>query len=455
METNRQGETRARRPLAAAVVIVVVLAGVFGGWYWWAAAENSSRAPTVRDDGPTFYQALARLNSSVENWSGGPWSIFSVMGIAAEDPYSPSVKGYVSLNNSVPVNGCQAELNGLTMFNGSIPTFDGTFNSGTAPFWQFAYYSNVSDEILVGTDVLGTARVFAPFSLQSNCSSAWGDFSLDPTRWTDQIYSNSSIPADSSVAASVVWSHIDSGYLGAHQPQVQLFTSGPAMLAVTQDIPDGILGVDFVSCGLAGFTGYGTGWPAGNGLAYYSGVNKNGSYAGAFNATTNCFLGNAPTVPGAITGEYQLLFSNASASTAADTTWFTASTAVNFALTGGGEYYDMWGLANWMLGLSLTTPADQQVGLSTSGCAEWVSSVSDCKANVSGWYAVLLSANGEWLASYGLTATGAPGWTEPVTAVVSQQQLVVVVPESWSISGDELSINSTISYATVTGTLTL
>ena len=153
------------RPLVLAIVIVVVLAGVLGGWYWIGRTENSPPVPVVRDDGPTFYQALASLNSSVANQSGGPWLIFSVMGIAAEGAYSPSVKGYVSFNNSAPVNGCQAALNGLSMFNGSIPIFNGTVNSGTAPFWQFAYYSNTSSEVLVGTNVMGTPHLFTPFSL--------------------------------------------------------------------------------------------------------------------------------------------------------------------------------------------------------------------------------------------------------------------------------------------------
>jgi hypothetical protein len=430
------------------------VSGAFGAWYWLEWSNSSPPSSLVRDDGSTLYEALAGLNSSVDNESGGPWSLFSVMGIAAEGPYSPSVKGYVSFNNSAPVNGCQAALNGLTMFNGTIPSFTGTFNSGTAPFWQFAYYSNTTGEILVGTSVLGSPLLFAPFPLGSNCTRAWGDFGLDPTEWTGQILSNSSLPADSPVAARVVWNKVDTGYLDDHQPLVELFTSGPAMLAATQDQPDGNLGVDFVSCGLAGFTGYERDWADGYGMAYYSGVSRNGSYAGQFNATTNCFLGNTATVPGAVTGAYQLLYSNTTASATPDTTLFSASAAVNFAQTGGGEYHDMWGLANWMLSLNFSTSSGQQLAIGASGCPDWVASVSDCGANSSGWYAVLLSQGGEWLASYG-AGSGGGGWSVPVTAVVSHQQLVVVVPRAWSVSGDSLSITSATPYATVTGTVTL
>jgi hypothetical protein len=447
--------TRARQTaLAVAVAVAMTIAGGLGALL--VLKQRAVSSPSVVDDGPTFYQALASLNSSVANESGGPWSIFSVMGIAAQDPYSPSVKGYVVINASLPVNGCQAALNGLTMFNGSIPVFTGTFNSGTAPFWQFAYYSNTTGKVLVGTNILGTPHLFSPFPLLSECTHGWGDFELDPTYWTNQTYSNSSLPPDSSIAAQAVWNQVDTGYLNQHHPLVEFFTSGPAMLSATQDQPSGRLGVDFVSCGLAGFTGYeaDSHWATGYGMAYYSGVNKNGSYAGRFNATTNCYLGNAATVAGAVTGTYELSFFNFSISSGESAEWFTTSTAVNFALTGGGRYTDMWGLANWMAGLSMSTPSGQRLPPGSPGCPNWVPGVSSCAANSSGWYAVLLSQGGEWLASYGAFSSGT-GWSVPVTAMVSHQQLVIVFPSSWNVTGDLLGVTSTISSATVSGSLTL
>lgn len=450
-----------RRLFETAVVMVLVVAGSLGGWYWLEESNHSPTAPTVRDDGPTFYQALASLNTSITNESGGPWSIFSVMGIAAQGQYSPSVKGYVSINASIPVNGCQAALDGLTMFNGSIPIFTGTFNSGTAPFWQFAYYSNETSEVLVGTNVLGVPHLFAPFPLQDNCTHAWGDFGLDPAQWAEQVYSNSSLPPNSPIAAQAVWSTDDTEYLDRHLPLVELFTSGPAMLAGTQDLPYGRLGVDFVSCGLVGFTGYkmDPDWATGFGMAYYSGVNKNGSFPGGsgFNATTNCYVGNTATVPGAVTGSYQLSFSPVSASSGETTTWVAASTWVNFTLTnhGGGEYTDMWGLANWMTSQNLTTPSDSRLPFGMPACTSWMPSIYDCSANSSGWYAVVLSANGEWINSYGVLPIGTVGWSEPVTALVSYQQLVIVVPRAWNVTGDILTVNSTVSSATVSGSLAL
>jgi len=446
-----------RRLPVLVVVTILVLAGLLGGWYWLERAGSSRTAPTTRDDGTTFYQALASLNSSVTNQSGGPWLIFSVMGIAAEEYYSPNVKGYVSFNNSAPVNGCQMALNGLTMFNGSIPVFDGTFNSGTAPFWQLAYYSSTSKEVLVGTDVMGAPQLFTPFALQSNCTNAWGDFELDPTYWTSQIYSNSSLPPNSPIAAQSVWNNVDTGYLDSHLPLVELFTSGPAMLAATQDLPNGRLGVDFVSCGLAGFTGYEGDWTAGYGMTYYSGANKNGSYPGGsgFNATANCYLGNTETVSGAVVGSYQLVLANATTSDGSSTTWVDTSTAVDFALANGGEYTDMWGLANWMTSWNLLNGSSEHASLAIPGCRAWVPTVSDCGATGSGWYAVILSDSGGWLNSYGALPGGGTGWSEPVTALVSHQQVVIVVPDSWNLTGDVLYLTSTVSSATVEGSLTL
>jgi hypothetical protein len=84
-----------------------------------------------------------------------------------------------------------------------------------------------------------------------------------------------------------------------------------------------------------------------------------------------------------------------------------------------------------------------------------VGEVADCVANNSGWFAVILSAGGEWLDSYGSLPGGGAGWSEPNTALVSHQQLVIVVPSGWNLSGDRFSPISTITTSTVTGIFTL
>ncbi|MCI4348301.1 MAG: hypothetical protein L3J97_06775, partial [Thermoplasmata archaeon] len=118
------------------------------------------------------------------------------------------------------------------------------------------------------------------------------------------------------------------------------------------------------------------------------------------------------------------------------------------------NFFDGWGLANWMTSLNLTAPSGSPLPLATPSCKEWVSSVASCLANVTGWYAVLLSSSGEWLASYGLSGTGA-GWAVPVLALVSHQQIVIVLPNSWGFSGDTLNVVGTVSTSRVSGSLGL
>ena len=440
---------RRRRLWALLSVVIVIAAGTAGAGYW--AFTRSAAGSAVRSDGPNFYQALASLNASVANESGGPWTLFSFVGIAAQAPYSPNVKGYINFNASVPINGCQAALNGLTMFNGTLPEFTGTFNSGTAPFWQFAYYSNVSSEVLVGTSVLGTPRVFAPFPMGSACTTAWGDFASNPEKWAGQILENGALPVNSPTAASVVWSNVDAGYLERSAPLTEVFTSGPAMFAATQDLPYGVMGVDFLGCGVLGVTGYG--------VAYYSGTTRSGEYSGGLNASTNCAL-QAPSYPGSDTGVYQLAFPNVSVTTESSTTWVTAPIEVNAVArnpTNGTldqSETDMWGLANWWMGLKLTSSSGQLLPRGASECTAWVASVARCGANSSGWYVVQLSSQGSWQNSYGLTANGS-GWAAPVTAVVSHQELVVVLPSSWQSGGDSLNITSTSLEYEIQGSIDL
>ncbi len=107
-----------------------------------------------------------------------------------------------------------------------------------------------------------------------------------------------------------------------------------------------------------------------------------------------------------------------------------------------------------MTGINVTTSSGQYLPLGTPTCRSRVASLADCPANATGWYAVLLSSSGEWLNSYGASPNGT-GWALPVDALVSHQQLVVVVPSSWSTSGDVLSVTSTLSTSRVVGSVGL
>ncbi len=77
---------------AVAIATVIVVAGGLGS-YWGLVHRGSSGQPVV-DDGPTLYQAIAGVNQSLRNATGGPWALFSVYGVAAQAPYSANIVGY-------------------------------------------------------------------------------------------------------------------------------------------------------------------------------------------------------------------------------------------------------------------------------------------------------------------------------------------------------------------------
>ncbi len=435
-----------RKIIVLGVVGSVIVAGLLGGWYF--VESQSHVGPTIVDDGPNFYQVLSALNASVEREPGGPWSIFSIMGLAAQDHFSPNIQGPFNLNLSV--NACQAELNGLTLWNGTIPLFHGTFNSGTAPFWQLAYFSNATKQVLVATDVQGTSHVFGPIPFSSDCVYAWFDFWLSPVYWATHIYANGTLPVNSPVAAQVAWNHfnttnIEQSWIDENNPMVEVLTSGPGPFVDQPGLGEGAWGIYFMGCGIAGKAA----WQP-NIQAY---TDRNGSYLGQFNASRTCALQNYPPARAAY---YATLFASPRVTAYGGTIAISipyqlAIGEFNGSLTGD---YDAWGLANWMVSMNLTTPSGQRLPMGSPNCSGWVPAISDCAANDSGWYAVLLSEGGGWLASYGATQNG-PGWTVPVTAMVSHQQIVVVAPSSWNATGDVLSWNSTVSTSTVRGSVTL
>lgn len=447
------GRRTGRRLVALAIVVVVVVAGTLGGWYLIQQSRRAPTSPSVRGDGLNFYQALGNLNSSVANESGGPWQLYSVVGIASQVYYSPNVINYYTLNASAVPNSCQAALSRLTMFNGTLPTFNGTFNSGTAPFWQFAFYSNVTKEILVGTDVLGAAQLSPPFPLTNACVLAWYEFVDHPSQWLGQIYSNSSLPVNSPEAAQVAWTNLGTGFadrwIAGNSPLTEMYLLGPAMLERTSPAPPGgNWYIDFLGCGSAGYSGV-------RGISY-AGVTREGQYAGDFNGTVNCALMSSGNPPGSLNFDYEVSFSSPSLAANITTQRVAAPYQVDATYSNGSmAFTDVWGLANWMTSWNLSTSSGSRLASAPTGCDSWVPSITDCSANASGWYAVIASASGEWINSYGALANGTMGWSEPVTALVSHQQLVIVAPSWWNVSGYRLTVTSTVSTSTVIGSISL
>jgi len=436
-------------PAAVVLVVAIVLLLLLVAVAFRSAniASPSPPPPLPEADGPTFHQALASLNSSVANESGGPWALFSVYGVAAQLPFSPNLIGYPAGEN-ITVNHCGQLFNGLTLWNGTIPLFTGTFDSGTAPFWQLAYFSNVSQEMLVATDVMGAAHVFPPIPYPNSCMP-WYDFPGNAANWT----APSEFPVvDSSLAAQVAWNSVLQGSTTVGQgvarmgPAVGIITAGPGIFMGLGDTVSAY-GIFFDRCGELGVAGVQP--------LVGVGVGSNGAWLGSSNLTHNCAL--LKSGPPGYSGGYVLLFSSPSIIAASTTTFAMAGYQVADAYPNGtvAGFYDEVGLANWMTSWNLTTPSDSRLPLVMPACTSWVPSVDDCVANSSGWYAVVLSGSGEWINSYGALPNGTVGWSEPVTALVSHQQLVIVAPSSWNLTGDILTVNSTVSTSTVIGSLAL
>lgn len=443
---SRTGRVHEHRLVIVAVICVVVAAAGIGAWLLVWERGSGQGAPVPRGDGPTLHEVLASVNGSVANESGGPWTLFSVYGIAAQTPFNPNLIGYARTN--LTVNSCSAAFNGLTLWNGTIPLFNGTLDSGTAPFWQLGYFSNSSQEILLVTDVLGRTHLYLPIAYPSSCMP-WYDFPGNVANWT----SAAAIPmVDSSVAARAAWNAPLQGprtvgnWVSESGPTTEIMTFGPGVFMGFGDVASAY-GVYFDRCGEVGVTGVQP--------LILVGIGGSGQWAGTSNLTHNCAL--IYSGQDGYDSEYDLLFSPPSITSGGSTTLVTAGFQVAIASPNGtlGKFYDEVGLANWMTSWNVTSPSGQYQPLATPSCRAWVPTTADCNSNVSGWYVVITSASGEWVNSYGLTSNGTPGWSIPVTALVSHQQLVVVCPSSWNVSGDKMTPASTVSVSHVIGSFTI
>jgi hypothetical protein len=427
-------KTRMRRALAIAIALMLALAGGLGGYF--AIEHKRASEAVVVDDGPTFYEALSAVNTTVTATTGGPWVLFQVYGIAAPGPSSPGVWGWLPPLDST-LQSCQAAFNGVTLWNGTLPLFNGTFNSGTAPFWQIVFFSNASQQILVATDVLGTPHVYPPVAMSSPCAVHSG-LGIQPwvSAWTFYKWA---FPRDTPAMAAGAWNAVarkwvawlgkvptEMYFLGADQ-----FGSGQPVGTQT----------DFFTCGTVGGAGITRGLDAFADTYNTANVSMSDNYT----------LGCTPTSNNWTALPVEVNLTNATVSTHAHT-----EVALQQLLLQVSNPYgdDPAGITSWMVGLSLTDGNGQPLQLASSGCSAWVASIADCPANSSGWYAVLLSGGGGWQGSFGAIPSGS-GWNYPVIPIVTDESLAIVVPSTWNVSGDVLSVSSTTSELPLNGTSVL
>lgn len=413
--------------LAIGIALVIVVSTI-GVWYW--SVSGGSEGHPVVADGPTFYQAFAAANASVSLLPDGPWVPYQVEGIASPTPFSPNVM-WVYSNYSM--NYCGSAFDGLTLWNGSIPLFTGTANSGTAPFWQFSFFSNTSQQVTIATDVLGVARAFQPIGVDNPCAH-WGG--LDS--YQEGLRDLSPVPADSPVMAASAWNATGQAWMERNQPSAVIYAMGghpwngwPAY---------GLL-VAYYRCGMVGVTG--------TQPELFTLMNRSGTWDSYDNGTITCTaeegLGGPP-IP------YELNFSSATLVAQHNTTVVELPFQSELIISPTTRLTDAFGLVAWMGSLSMTDHNGSLLPAGVPACQAWVPMVADCQANPTGWYAVLVSASGAWLTSFGAMG-GGTNWTIPNVSIVSNQVLVIVVPSVWDLTGDAVSVATTTPAVVLSGML--
>ncbi len=68
---------------------------------------------------------------------------------------------------------------------------------------------------------------------------------------------------------------------------------------------------------------------------------------------------------------------------------------------------------------------------------------------------MLLSPYGTWVDAYGLSSNDSGAWTTPVSAIVSNQEIAIVFPYAWNMTGDILVPSCTVTFSVIEGTVTL
>jgi hypothetical protein len=421
------------------VLAVAVIVAAAGGLGAYVVLEHRGGGSTpVVDDGPTFYEALLDANQSAGAVAGGPWTLAQVYGVASSVPADPSAWGWGEYDQTLA--SCQAAFNGLTIWNGTIPLSDGTFNSGTATFWQFVYFSNTSQQLLVATDALGTVHVFSPIALTSECAVK-SDLSYEPWIWSSD-WSRYGYPGDTPTMASDDWNVMAASYVKwLGKTVAELYLLGADQFGSGQPIGDQI---NYFTCGTPGAVG------ATRGLAILGSTDEPNYTGNSWNYTLGC----TPTTNSWTAISLRMMFSNATVAAGLGTTIFRQS--FRFNMTGPPPYvgpgYNLRGMTSWMVSLNLTNGSGDRLPIGGSGCGSWVPSLTDC-IEMSGWYAVLLGPDGTWDGSYGATSSG-PAWTYPVLPIANNETIAVIVPSSWNVTGDMLEVTSTTSHLPLTGSVT-
>jgi len=435
------------RLIVIAVVVAVIAAGVGVSFFWWSLQRKNEPARPPGPDGPTLYQALGRVNATVRNTSGGPWILFSYIGFAPEGPFSPAAYGFEGGDNAT-LRDCQSQFNGLTVWNGSyIPIFNGSFASGNATFWQFEFFSNRSQEVIVATDVLGVPTVYAPLPLSNACIRQSNMEYAAPTyvSWVNPL------PVDTSIQALAAYDYVGEAYSARHSPLMEMFADGWPPLTNINHGEGG--GASYLRCGLVGAAGM-----QAKGVV---GEYNNGQVQDTFNGSLSCTAvasGGYDGIPLVYTPYVvALTIPGTAVSIGGGETGFAFATQTEFAAAPGNDTivdHDGWGLTSWMTQLSVRNAGGQNLTSTPLTCQAWVPSLADCAPNGSGWSAILLSPAGAWMDTYP-SLTNSTAWAIPNVPLIGGEQIVVSYPGTWNVSGDQLIVGASSAVPAVSGSVTL
>jgi hypothetical protein len=431
------------RPVVVLVALVAVVAGTATGVLWWidqqSHPQHNQTPPPAFNDGPTFYSALAQVNSSVQDSAGGPWLLFSAIGLAAQSTIMPAARG-ISPNN-LSVQYCGAQFNGLTVWNGTtFPVFNGSIASGTAPFWQFAFFSNESQMILVATDINFVPTIFPPIPVTNPCATYGFGGSATASFYVSWL---NPIPIDTNIQAANAALILGNSFERANYPILEMFNLGYTPFDGTNHGGNGVgLAVEYSRCGMIGAAGF---QPEGD-----VGEDANGTVTNYGTGSLSCTVVN-----GASVGSYLFAFGSNGTSVPVEpgSSGLLLPFQVEYQSCTGpnnnSACKDGYGMVSWMTSLTLEAPGSHSLPAAPPSCQSWVPSLSRCGANSSGWSVVLVTANGAWADFF--PGTNRSGWAIPNALVVSQEAFVLLTPSSWNLAGDSLAIEGSSKVPAVAG----
>ena len=431
-----------RPRIVALIAAVIVVAGGLGGFFYWYAAQGGGHQVGSRGDGPSLYGALDQVNVSVNSLSGGPWELFAYVGFAAQALFSPVAVGFFSTNLSLRY--CGSQFNGVTLWNStSIPTFSGTIDSGTAPFWQFEFYSATTRDIVLATDISGVARAYSPMPPTDPCwGYAGGPVAPSYVSWVNPL------PNDTPIQAMKGFQIAGQSFESKNSPIIEEFVNGYTPLALTGHGPNG--GVQYTRCGIVGVAGAqpfeSVGFlSSGQVQSIISGTE---SCSPVYNLTSNPVMYVPYTIRGASIGQPTYLESGLSAEV------YDLQVSFPTGIQGGPSDDDAWGLSTWAVSPAWSNLNHSMPPSTPLSCQGWVSSPTQCVPEGVGWSLILLSANGSWLSSFP-SSSGSSGWSVPNAPVVTGEQLMITYPSSWSVAEASLLMTGSAPVPTVGGNIEL